>query len=90
MSVLSFVISPNSQALRELLWLRLFILPTTDATVAASVLSFFLLKRAQILQFALKNSTMGISRTLPFPKLIYFNFNNTRLGVLKIGGKRKI
>lgn len=65
--LLSFMISPNSQALRELLWLRLLILPTTDAIFAASPLSHFQLKGAQILQFALKNSTMGISHTFPLP-----------------------
>lgn len=73
--LLSFVISPNSQALYELLWLRLLILPTIDATFAASLLSLFQVKRAKILQFALKNSTMGIFHTLPFPKLLlYLNF----------------
>lgn len=72
--LLSFVISPNSGAFPELLWLRLVILPVLLATFTASLFPQFQLKR-EVLGFVLKNSTTRISHTFPFPKLLfYFNF----------------
>lgn len=73
-ALLNFVISPNSEALPELLWLRLVILPVMLATCTASLFSQFQLKR-EVLGFVLKNSATRISHTLSFPKLLlYFNF----------------
>lgn len=74
-NLLNFVISPNSEALPELLWLKLVILPVILATFTVSLLSQFQLKREVVLGFVLKNSTTRISHTLHFPKLLfYFNF----------------
>lgn len=73
--LLSFVISPSSEAFPELLWLKFVILPVIVATFTASLLSQFQLNREVVLGFVLKNSTTRISHTLPFPKLLfYFNF----------------
>lgn len=66
--LLNFVISLNSKALPELLWLRLVILPVTLATFTVSLLSQFQLKREVVLGFVLKNSTTNFSHT-SFPKI---------------------
>lgn len=74
-ALLNLVISPNSEALPELLWLRLVILPVMLASFTASLFSKFQLKREEVLGFVLKNSATRISHTLSFPKLLfYFNF----------------
>lgn len=75
MTVLNFMISPNSEALPELFWLRLVIFSVMLATFTASLFSQFQLKREVVLGFVLKNSDTRISHILSFTKLLfYFNF----------------